>query len=57
MVQLVATTCKTYTVSDNLLSLAPLTKIGAILHSQDVISAVCYKLLPEVALCELVFGI
>ena len=30
MVQLVVTTCKTYTVSDNLLSLTQLTKIGAI---------------------------
>ena len=26
------------------------------LHSQDVISAVCYKLLLEGTLCELVFG-
>ena len=30
MVQLVVTTCKTNTVSDNLLSLTHLTKIGAI---------------------------
>ena len=48
MLQFVVTTCKLTYISDNVVSLTQLTKIG-------VISAVFCKLLLEIALCELAF--